>query len=165
MGAGLGENLVPAVDVVADQVFHLDRLAQPGGGERPAGDRADVLLELRDRGAVLGPMARIVDPGRDLVGDEAFAAASRTRKSSTASTPTWSSAWATWAPRARARRSVSGEIAAGTRVRFRMWFRGGFRRLSKASTAPSSPRARITEHSSANGTKPSRIAGARPIAS
>ena len=39
-----------------------DRLA-----ERPAGDGADVLLELRDRGAVQRPVPGIVHPRRDLV--------------------------------------------------------------------------------------------------
>ena len=42
-----------------------------GVAERPAGDGADVLLELRTDAGVHGPMAGIVDPRRDLVDEEA----------------------------------------------------------------------------------------------
>src|SRR5580693_2053591 len=62
------------LDLAADEVRHLDPAAADRLAERPAGHRADVLLELRYRGAVQGPMARIMHPRRDLV-DQDFAAA------------------------------------------------------------------------------------------
>src|SRR5581483_10453578 len=58
---GIARNLVP------DQVGHGD-LAMPDRlAERPAGNRADVLLELRDRGAVQRPVPGIMHPRRNLV--------------------------------------------------------------------------------------------------
>src|SRR6266404_5911431 len=47
-------------DLGADQIDHLDPSAAHGLAERPAGDRADMLLELRHGGAVDGPVAGIV---------------------------------------------------------------------------------------------------------
>src|SRR4051794_13580243 len=66
-GAGDGQPLLIAQDVVTDQIGHghlamADRLA-----EWPPGDGADVLLELRDRGAVQRPVPGIMHPRRDLV--------------------------------------------------------------------------------------------------
>src|SRR5579862_3894419 len=55
------------LDLAADEVRHLDAPAADRLAERPAGHRADVLLELRHRGAVERPMAGIVHPRRDLV--------------------------------------------------------------------------------------------------
>ena len=55
------------LDLAADQVGHLDPAVADGLGQRPAGDRADVLLELRHRRAVERPVSGIVHPRRDLV--------------------------------------------------------------------------------------------------
>src|SRR5258708_24069176 len=65
--AGDGEPLPIAIDIVPDQVGHGDRAMTNRLAERPAGDGADVLLELRNRGAVERPVAGIVHPRRDLV--------------------------------------------------------------------------------------------------
>ena len=60
--------------LVAEQVQHL-RVGMPAAvAERPAADRADVLLELVDQAGVLGPVAGVVHPGGDLVDQEAGAA-------------------------------------------------------------------------------------------
>src|SRR5215468_4498426 len=57
-------------DLIADQVDHFDPPVAHRPAERPAGDCADVLLELRDRAAIEGPMAGIVHARRDLVDQE-----------------------------------------------------------------------------------------------
>jgi len=51
-----------------------DAAAADGFGQRPAGHRPDVLLELRHRSAVDRPMAGIVNPRCDLVDDKAAVA-------------------------------------------------------------------------------------------
>ena len=66
-GAWGGEPARNVLDIRPDQVGHLDPPAPDRHSERQAGDRTDVLLELRDRGAVDGPMAGIVHARRDLV--------------------------------------------------------------------------------------------------
>src|SRR5689334_8805265 len=55
------------VDLVTDQVGHGDGSVSNGLAERPAGDGADVLFELRDRGAVQRPVSGIMHPRGDLV--------------------------------------------------------------------------------------------------
>ena len=87
MRARLGQQGAPGVDLVADQVVHLDPAEAGGRAERPAADGADMLLELRGRSALDGPVAGIVNPRRDLV-DHQRSPPSRTRNISTASTPT-----------------------------------------------------------------------------
>jgi len=66
-GTGDGEPLLVVQDVVADQVGHGDVAMAHRFAERPTGDRADVLLELRDRSAVERPVTGIVHARRDLV--------------------------------------------------------------------------------------------------
>src|SRR5271167_2779179 len=56
-----------AVDVVPDQVGHGDMPIAEGLAQRPSGDGADVLFELRDRGAVQRPVPGIVHPRSNLV--------------------------------------------------------------------------------------------------
>src|SRR5580692_291702 len=60
--------------LVADKVRHLDAAVAQRFSQRPAGDRSDVLLELRHRSAVDRPMAGIVNPRCDLVDDKAAVA-------------------------------------------------------------------------------------------
>ncbi len=59
-GAGDGQPSLVVVDIVPDQVGHGDRAVADRLAERPAGDGADVLLELRDRRAVQRPVSGIV---------------------------------------------------------------------------------------------------------
>ena len=54
-------------DPVADEVFHLEIGEARGVAQRPAGDGADVLLELVGDTHGLGPVAGIVDAWGDLV--------------------------------------------------------------------------------------------------
>src|SRR4051812_35273652 len=70
-GARDAEPLLVVADLLADQIGHGDRAVAHWFSKRPAGDRPDMLLELRDGGAVERPMARIVDPRRDLVDQDA----------------------------------------------------------------------------------------------
>src|SRR5580704_979548 len=73
---------VPVIlDLAADEVRHLDPTAADRLAERPAGHRADVLLELRHRGAVEGPMAGIMHPRRDLVDEDLAEIAPRVHNS------------------------------------------------------------------------------------
>ena len=67
---GLGDEIGPAVDVVADEVVH-DRAAtnELGRAGRKVADGADMLFELRGDRALDRPMAAVVDPRRDLVDD------------------------------------------------------------------------------------------------
>ena len=58
----------PAVGVVAEQVFHRHRRpSQRRRSQRQAADGADVVLELRGRGALDRPVPRIVNARRHLV--------------------------------------------------------------------------------------------------
>ena len=66
-GAGDGQPLLVAEDIVANQVRHGHLAMADRFAERPAGDGADVLLELRDRGAVQRPVPGIMHPRRNLV--------------------------------------------------------------------------------------------------
>src|SRR5579863_550574 len=66
-GAWNRQPLLVAVDFVPDQVGHRDRTMTDRLTQRPTGDRADVLLELRNRRAVQRPVPGIVNPRRDLV--------------------------------------------------------------------------------------------------
>ena len=86
---GLGEDVAPFLGVLADQIVHFDPAPPGRRPERPAGDGADMLLELRRLRSVERPMAGIVDARRDLV-DESPSRPSRSRitNNSTASTPT-----------------------------------------------------------------------------
>src|SRR5688572_12088525 len=68
VGAWLGGQLWPAVYVLANEVFHSDRVAYPiTRAERQATDRADMLFELRSEGPLYRPVAAVVDARRDLV--------------------------------------------------------------------------------------------------
>src|SRR6202051_2907992 len=62
-----GQPLLVAIDIVADQIGHGARPMAHRLAERPAGDGADVLLELRDRRAVERPVPGIVHPRGNLV--------------------------------------------------------------------------------------------------
>src|SRR5260370_13804338 len=62
-----GKPLLVAIDIVPDQVGHGDRAVTNRLAERPAGDGADMLLKLRNRGTVERPVPGIVHPRRDLV--------------------------------------------------------------------------------------------------
>src|SRR5215831_19412770 len=66
-GARNGQPLRVGVDFVSDQIGHGDLAMTNRLSERPAGDGTDMLLELRDRGAVKRPVAGIMHPWRDLV--------------------------------------------------------------------------------------------------
>jgi hypothetical protein len=66
-GAGHRQPLLVVEDIVADQVGHGDLAVTNRLAERPAGNRPDVLLELRDRGAVQRPVPGIMHPRRNLV--------------------------------------------------------------------------------------------------
>ena len=70
----LGENVAPLLRVLADEIVHFDPAAPRRRPQRPAGDGADVLLELRRLRAVKRPVAGIVDARRDLIDDEALVA-------------------------------------------------------------------------------------------
>src|SRR5277367_2829805 len=70
----LGEDVAPFLGVLADQVVHFGPAAPGRGAERPAGDGADMLLELRGLGALDRPVAGIVHPRRDLVDDKPLVA-------------------------------------------------------------------------------------------
>src|SRR5262249_49457121 len=59
-GTGHLQPLAIFLHLVADEVDHLDPAAAYRRCQRPAGDRPHVLLELRNRGAVDGPMAGVV---------------------------------------------------------------------------------------------------------
>src|SRR6185436_5885411 len=54
----------PGVNVSADKIGHHDISVACGRTEGPAGDGADVVLELRDGAGVFGPVAGIVDARR-----------------------------------------------------------------------------------------------------
>src|SRR3954449_1391897 len=75
MDSGTGNREPPRVilDVVADQIGHGDLAVAHRLAERPTGNGADVLLELRDGRAVERPMAGIMYPRRVLV-EEHFGA-------------------------------------------------------------------------------------------
>ena len=62
-----------SLGVLADEIVHLDSPRRVGRAERPAGDGADMLLELRGLRAVERPVAGIVDARRDLVDDQPLA--------------------------------------------------------------------------------------------
>src|SRR5271166_440554 len=70
---GLRKNVAPFLGVLADEIVHLDPAAPRRRPERPAGDRADVLLELRGLRAVERPVAGIVDARGDLIDHESLA--------------------------------------------------------------------------------------------
>jgi hypothetical protein len=67
--AGNREN-VCAVGNAAQEIEHCHVATRIGCAERPAENRAQVILELARFRSFDGPMPRIVDSRRDLVGDE-----------------------------------------------------------------------------------------------
>ena len=73
-GVGFGRQGVPLVDVVAQQIGHLDPGVGGGRAQRPAGEGADMLFELVADAAVLGPVAGVVDARRDLIDQQQAAA-------------------------------------------------------------------------------------------
>src|ERR1700730_9671905 len=71
-GSGLAEDFSAGENIFADQIIHFDmaaglRAVAAGGSERPAGDRPDMLLELRGGGAVERPVTGIMDARGDFV--------------------------------------------------------------------------------------------------
>src|SRR6202044_1037775 len=70
----LGEDVAPVLSVLADQIVHFDPAAarRPAGG--PAGNGADMLLELRGLRALERPMAGIMDARREMLDHERFGA-------------------------------------------------------------------------------------------
>src|SRR3954468_5845906 len=73
--ATFGDEFGPALDVAADEVLHHRVAAgEAGDARRQAANGADVLLELRGDRALDGPVAAVVDAGRDLVDDGAVGA-------------------------------------------------------------------------------------------
>jgi hypothetical protein len=60
----------PTVNLVAEQVGHLNVGKGMGRPQRPPGDCADVLFELVDLATVESPMSGIVDPRRELVDED-----------------------------------------------------------------------------------------------
>ena len=158
-GAGHRQPSLVVEDVVADQIGHGDRAMADRLAERPAGDGADVLLELRDRGAVERPVPGIVHPRRDLVDQHLRPAACPAPRTSRPRARRHSRARWRSSPRStRASAASASGISAGAREIFRMWSRCSFSVTSKHSTWPSAERAAITEISRSNGTKASRIA-------
>src|SRR6516165_4153118 len=71
---GLSEDVAPVLSILPDQVVHFDPAATRWRSQRPAGDGANMLLELRGLRALEGPVAGIVDARGDLVDDERFVA-------------------------------------------------------------------------------------------
>src|ERR1700730_10938886 len=70
--AGLAKDFCPGTNIPADQIIHFDmpagfRAVAAGCSERPAGDRTDMLLELRGGGAVERPVTGIMDARGDFV--------------------------------------------------------------------------------------------------
>ena len=61
-----------AQHVMPDQVLHHNVAVPLAVAQWPARNSADVLLELADGAAVLGPVARIMDARSDLVHDQAL---------------------------------------------------------------------------------------------
>src|SRR3954452_25520599 len=59
-GAGNRQPLLVVVDVVPNQIGHGDLTMAHRLAERPAGNRPDVLLKLRNRGAVHRPVPGIM---------------------------------------------------------------------------------------------------------
>src|SRR2546430_1867411 len=70
---GLRCEACPIVGLIAQQICHDCIAVAIRIAERPAGNGADVLLELRYRTSIDGPVAGIVDAGSDLVDEDAFA--------------------------------------------------------------------------------------------
>src|SRR5690606_18909092 len=68
--AGSGEPGGNVVYIVADEILHHAVRMAARIAERVAGNRADVLLELRDDAGRLSPVAGIVHAGCDFVRDE-----------------------------------------------------------------------------------------------
>src|SRR5690606_2403939 len=71
--AAVAEDVAPAIRLLSDEIAHLDLAVPARRAERPAADRPHMLLELGGHGAVDGPMAGIVNAGRDFVDDEGLA--------------------------------------------------------------------------------------------
>src|SRR4051812_47623140 len=69
----LGRPLTPAFDLVADQILHHRIAVARWRGERPAGNRPYMLLELRDGAGIDGPMAGIMHPGGDFIDQQPVA--------------------------------------------------------------------------------------------
>src|SRR5690349_16388053 len=70
VGTALRDQLAPAFDLAANEIFHDGVTAgEAGDSGRQSADRADMLLELRGDRALDGPMPAIVNARRDLVDD------------------------------------------------------------------------------------------------
>ena len=120
---GLGEDVAPFVGFLADQIVHLDLAAPRRRAERPAGDGADVLLELRGLRAVDRPVAGIVHARRDLVDDQPLGAVGAARHEQLDADDADIVERLEDARGDRLGRSLRGPAPtrAGTRVRARMW--------------------------------------------
>src|SRR5580700_673454 len=68
-GSGDFKPAAKVLDLAADEVGHFHTAVADWLGERPASHRPDMLLELRYRSTVQGPMAGIVHPRRNFVDD------------------------------------------------------------------------------------------------
>src|SRR6476646_5916879 len=66
-GTGNGEPTLVTVDLVPDQIGHGNGTMPDRLSERPAGNGADMLLELRDRGTVQRPVSGIMYSRSDLI--------------------------------------------------------------------------------------------------
>src|SRR5258708_8631317 len=66
-GAGDREPLLIVVDIAPEEFGRGDGAGTTGLAERPAGNGANMRLELRDRGPIERPVSGIVHPWRDLI--------------------------------------------------------------------------------------------------
>jgi hypothetical protein len=67
---GSAAKAAPGVHFLAQQIDHHRIAVARRVAERPAGDGADMLLELADGAGIERPVAGIVHPRRDLVDDQ-----------------------------------------------------------------------------------------------
>src|SRR5688572_9774009 len=59
-------------DLGSEQIGHLDITVAVRDGKRPAGDRPNVQLKLRDLTGILGPMTGIVDARSNFINQKRF---------------------------------------------------------------------------------------------
>ena len=117
LSAGLGENLAPGQNLVADQILHHRPRVMLDRSQRQAADGAHELLELAGDTGIDRPVAGLMRPLRQLV-DQYLA--DFATNISTARRPTTSSASATRAAIASALVSTGSGSTAGAMVSSRM---------------------------------------------
>ena len=71
-GATFAEDIAPPVGVLADEIAHFDLAVPACRAQWPAANGPHMLFELRCDGPVRGPVAGIVNPGRNLVDHQRF---------------------------------------------------------------------------------------------